>query len=256
MKKEIQFKKYQKRGADYHYRLIDKWNFREFNPFVKARYEKHVQLILKYINLNKIRNKKIKVLDIGCGDGVLLYLLAKQLGKIKIEYYGIDLSKEALDVAKIKIPFAKFYQKGVYSTGFNNDFFDVIISSDVIEHVNFPEKMVKEMYRVSKKGSIIILGTPIRCTEKSTDTMHYHEFFQEELKSLMDKFYQPLTLIESHSLLPFLRYNTPLRIIGRKVSFFKYWINLQTYLGFNPFLREKQNKIELFVYMFFIGRKK
>lgn len=256
MKKEIQFEKFKTRGANYHYRQIDKWNFCEFNSFVQARYEKHVQLILKYIGSKRNNTKEpIRILDVGCGDGVLLYLLSKKLGQEGVKYYGINLSKEALEVAKKKLPFVIFSHMGAYSTGFDSSFFDIVISSDVIEHVNFPKKMIKEMYRVSKRGAIIILGTPIRYTEKPIDLMHYHEFFQEELKSLMSRFYQPLALIESHSLFHFLRYNAPLKILGKSISFFRYYINLQTYLGLNPFLNEKQKKGELFTYMFFIGKK-
>jgi len=255
MKKEIQFEKYKKRGANYHYRQIDKWNFHEFNSFVQARYEKHIQLISKYFNSNNTK-EPLKILDVGCGEGVLLYLLAKKLGQKRIEYYGIDLSKEALEIAKKKLPFATFSQAGAYTTKFDDNFFDIVISSDVIEHVNFPKKMIQEIYRISKEGAIVILGTPIRCTEKPADIMHYHEFFQEELKNLMSKYFLPLALIESHNLFYFLRYNTISKIIGKSIPFFKYWINLQTYIGSNPFLRERQNKGELFTYMFFIGRKK
>ena len=248
MREEIQFEKYIKKGADYHYRQTDKWNFSGFNPYVLARYEKHVNIVLNYVGIvNKNGSNPLRVVDFGCGDGVLLHKLAKRLGSTHFEYYGIDLSKEALEIAKQRLPRASFGQMGVYDSGFENSFFDIVISSDVIEHVNFPNKMVEEMHRVSKDNAIIIIGTPIKYTMKPMDLMHFQEFYPEEFRCLMGTKYSPIDLIESHNLIDYAKY------ISSRPS--RFWFKMKTCLEHNPFMAQRKNSSELFTYMFYIGQK-
>ena len=77
MKNEIEFLKYKKRGA-YHWDQIS-YNLIKRNCFVKARYNYIIKLIKKHFNKIDVTGKKI--IDIGCGDGVLSYLLAKKTKK-------------------------------------------------------------------------------------------------------------------------------------------------------------------------------
>ena len=65
MLQEIQFEKYNKKGADYHYKQINKFNFKNFNISVLARYQKHVNLVVNYLKNNLKNNNEIKILDIG-----------------------------------------------------------------------------------------------------------------------------------------------------------------------------------------------
>ena len=50
----------------------------------------------------------------------------------------------------------QFYKKSALDTGFEDDKFDIIIMSDVIEHIPETEKLLDEMYRVLKKDWIIL----------------------------------------------------------------------------------------------------
>lgn len=71
MGSEIDFIKYQKRGP-YHWLQVSN-NLRKSNAFVKARYIKCVDLLE-----NEISIEGKKVLDLGCGDGVLSYKLLRR----------------------------------------------------------------------------------------------------------------------------------------------------------------------------------
>ena len=249
MNKEIQFGKYEKRSADYHYQQINKGNLRKFNAFTEARYIKHINLLKKYLKiLNFEKNELINVLDIGCGDGVLLYLLETQIKDYKFNIHGIDLSEKALEVAKNKIPDGNFVKTDIYNSTFQDNNFDLVISSDVIEHVNHPDKMLSEIKRVAKKDALIIIGTPIRYTEKPLDTMHVKEFFQQEFINLISEYFNFIELEESHKQILFLKYIKQSKLLKIRIN--RYLFNLMCVLGANPFLNKIKKPTNFPTYMF------
>lgn len=105
------------------------------------------------------KNEKIKILDFGCGDGILIKYMKRN--NPKSLFYGVDVSKKIIQINKKKISFAKFY---VTSDGgrlpFPNNSFDFIVSTDVIEHIYDTEYAFRELSRVLKPNGKILLSTP------------------------------------------------------------------------------------------------
>lgn len=251
MKKEIQFNKYEKRGKDYHYKQINLKNPFTFNAYVYSRFMIHIKLLKKVLqekNINK--SKKINILDMGCGDGVLLFLIQKYLAEYQFNFYGIDLSEIALKTAKAKITKGNFSKSSIYKTDFQNDFFDIILSSDVIEHVNYPDKMLQETKRIAKTNAIIIFGTPIRYTEYPLDKMHVKEFFPDEFKQIFEKYFNHVKLIRSHKLFYLLKYQKTLTLLGKKIGLNRYWYYFLSLFFKSPFLNSLQENNQLYTYMF------
>ncbi len=109
------------------------------------------------ILLAQIRNLKIQsVLDVGCGEGFTLNKLKEnKIGKI---YEGIDYSKEAIDLGKKAYPDLHISQGNIYNLKYKDNSFDLVICSEVLEHLEDPQKALKELSRVSKK--YILLSVP------------------------------------------------------------------------------------------------
>lgn len=257
MEKEIEFNKYKTRGADYHYRQINKKKIFDFNSFVYARYSIHVQMIADHIEKNLNEKDKIKILDVGCGDAVLLYMLKKKIKNKKFKIFGVDLSKIALDVAREKVPDGEFIESDVYSYNLQDNFFDIVISSDVIEHVNHPERMLTEIKRVLKPAGFLVIGTPIRYTEKPLDTNHFQEFYQEEFVSLVSEYFSETKIHESHNTFHTLLYTKPFKIFKWNFLLLRYFYNiLNIVFGINFFSKKRNNKNQLFSYMFVSAIKK
>lgn len=98
------------------------------------------------------------LLDIGCWTGQLF----RALSNSKVEYYGIDVSSQAIQKAKSVNPQGKWYTGSALKLPFKNKTFDVVTLFDVIEHIPIgsEEKCIKEIKKIIKKNGVLILSTP------------------------------------------------------------------------------------------------
>lgn len=97
----------------------------------------------------------LTILEIGCAAGHLTKLLSEHYPKTKVT--GIDVYKKAILEAKKRFPKLSFLVADAHKLPFQENFFDLVISSETIEHVVDPQKMLNEIARVLKPaGSAII----------------------------------------------------------------------------------------------------
>lgn len=99
------------------------------------------------------------LLDVGCGDGSLLF---RYLRKIPREFYGVEGSppRKAAEQRGIKV--FSFDLNGRWP--FENDKFDVVFSSQVIEHLHNARLFVEEIRRVLKPGGTAIVTSENLCS--------------------------------------------------------------------------------------------
>ena len=100
--------------------------------------------------INDSRDGVASVLDLGCGDGLLLSFL-KENG---ITGKGLDISEEGVEKAKSKGLDASVFDFNE-KLPFPDGIFDVVVSLDVLEHLYDPENLIKEAVRVSKQYLVI-----------------------------------------------------------------------------------------------------
>jgi ubiquinone/menaquinone biosynthesis C-methylase UbiE len=99
-----------------------------------------------------------KVLDIGTAHGDIATLLAEK----GFESVALDLNKNFLNYAKKKREFGKisYVCANALNLPFKDASFDVIIMGELVEHVAYPENLLKEAKRCLKKRGVIIITTP------------------------------------------------------------------------------------------------
>lgn len=102
--------------------------------------------------------KQIKILDIGCGTGVGITFPIASLG---YNITGADIDKSSVDYAnKVNIYQNAYFRKGSLGSLPHLTDFDVIICSEVLEHVPNPKEFLLLLKSRLKKDSIIILTVP------------------------------------------------------------------------------------------------
>ncbi len=100
--------------------------------------------------------KPESVLDAGCGEGFSLNKLRENnIGK-KLE--GIENSKTAIAISKKINSKLNIRLGSVYSLPYEDNSFDLVICTEVLEHLDNPEKGLFQVMRVSKK--YIIFSVP------------------------------------------------------------------------------------------------
>ena len=129
----------------------------KFNP-IRISYIK--KSVIKNFKL-KIKNKpleNIKILDIGCGGG----LLSEPMSKLGADVVGIDASKNNIKIAELHAKKSNLKIK-YYCTSpekFKTETkFDVILNMEIIEHVNDVDFYLKSCSRLLKKNGIMFVAT-------------------------------------------------------------------------------------------------
>jgi methionine biosynthesis protein MetW len=120
---------------------------------------------LKIVEVKDLRVREImrkllgknrcKVLDVGCGDGSLLEPFCRSQ-----ECYGVDVSEAQLKKAQKKG--IRTYRVDLESgtLPFADDFFDLVICSETIEHLLDPDNLLQEIHRTVRCGGSFILTFP------------------------------------------------------------------------------------------------
>lgn len=98
--------------------------------------------------------KTNRILDVGCGKGYFLEV-AKKRGW---EVYGTEISNNMVNICLAKN--IKVHQGDLEQSSFPNDYFDIISSFEVIEHINNPQNEIFIFNKILRIGGLVYLTTP------------------------------------------------------------------------------------------------
>jgi len=93
------------------------------------------------------------ILDVGCGEGIVMRYVLDSIPEVKVE--GIEIHLESLKIAKKINPETRVCQGTIYELPFKPDSYDLVLCTEVLEHLQDPEAAFLELYRVSKRFVIV-----------------------------------------------------------------------------------------------------
>ncbi len=122
------------------------------NPIQKALIENFYKNLIQIIKPLKVK----KILDVGCGEGFTLDKFKKE--RIGYELVGIDYSDDALKLGKKAYPGLNLKKGDIYKIKEPDNAYDLVLATEVLEHLEDPSKALEELIRVSNK--YIVLSVP------------------------------------------------------------------------------------------------
>jgi len=114
------------------------------NIFYKKTYN-----LIKDIEFNSIA-------DLGCGEGHLLSYMKDLI--INKKCFALDFDVNEVNDAKNNLPFCDVRQGSLYKLPFDDNSFDLVICTEVLEHLEDPNLAISEICRVSKQ--YVLLSVP------------------------------------------------------------------------------------------------
>ena len=125
--------------------------------------------VVQYLNRVYLRNitglvqeaRPERLLDVGCGEGVVLRHLDQQLRGVTV--IGLDVDGTGLRVAQSQNS-VSLLQGSVYALPFASNTFDLVMCCEVLEHVERPDEALAELARVSRRHVLLsVPNEPIWC---------------------------------------------------------------------------------------------
>jgi SAM-dependent methyltransferase len=128
-----------------------KWEFRN------GLYQKHLELYLDGMYRHLRESGAKRVLDAGCGEGIV-YRAMRERG-YDGQWVGFDFSRAAVEMARRGSPEAAWIHASAYELPFADGSFDLLFSSQVLEHLPDPVKPLRQYARVSRRW--LLLSVPL-----------------------------------------------------------------------------------------------
>lgn len=121
----------------------------------KINYMNRIGKVISIIEKHFEPSQSIKIADFGCAQGNISLMLAEMDYKV----FVVDIRKDFLDYAKLK------YEKGniewicsnIEMCKFEEEYFDVIVMGELVEHCAFPERIIDKVFKFLKKNGLLIL---------------------------------------------------------------------------------------------------
>lgn len=170
--------------------VIKNWQFAKIGgDFSTLAHIQRYEWVLPYV-------KGLRCLDAGCGSGYGTHYLAKNgVGSI----IGIDISAEAINFAKkyYRAENLTYMQGNVCNLKFEDNYFDAIVSFDVLEHLNEQdqERFISEVSRVLKNEGGLHIGCPNATVSMRNNPFHLKELTKAEFENLLRRYFGDVKIL-------------------------------------------------------------
>lgn len=158
----------------------------------EAFYRKEVQ--------NHFKHNDLIGMDLGCRWGIL----TKALDDLA-QWHGIDIDEKAVEKALENGLSARQMDISI-NIDFKDSCFDIVLLTEVLEHLPYPAITVKEIHRIIKPDGVFLGSVPldyninqrlkvIRGKRLEQDPTHLHSFSFFELNTILNHYFRTVTYL-------------------------------------------------------------
>lgn len=120
------------------------------------RYGEQRDVMLEFVLKHLEIKDNTSLLDAGCGLGVFLEAIKNPT----VKKTGVDIDPECIEISRTFLPNADLRVADVCDLPFPDNSFDLMTATCLLEHVDNPTAMIKEMHRVCREGGAAMISTP------------------------------------------------------------------------------------------------
>ena len=131
---------------NWHWQNVDQRKV--LNDWTRRRAQEILRLIAQ------LPLKRPRILDLGCGHGWFTEMLADHG-----EAHGIDLSPEGIAAAQARRPDITYMAGNIYEAPLPKSYFDIVVSQEVIAHVEDQKRYIQRAVEVLRAGGYLIITT-------------------------------------------------------------------------------------------------
>ncbi len=124
--------------------------YRSKNPVVRYLVGRFLRRVAELAAVEGPR----RVLEVGCGEGVVLATLAARLPP-GTRFDGLELDETALEQARVRCAAATLVRGDACELPFGDQSFDLVVCLEVLEHLPEPARALRELRRVARGGCLL-----------------------------------------------------------------------------------------------------
>lgn len=166
----------------------------------KEEYLVYLRHLFAYEFAEKKFPQNCHVLEVGFGEGYGTNILSKSVKVATITGIDVDLNSTKNASSKYKSDKLSYKHFNGEKIPFKDNYFDTVVSFQVIEHIQNDVNYIYEIYRVLKSGGIFILTTPnrtyrLRSGQKPWNKFHIREYNSTTLRETLNSKFKDLQVL-------------------------------------------------------------
>ncbi|MCF8367702.1 MAG: class I SAM-dependent methyltransferase [Bacteroidales bacterium] len=140
-----------------------------------------VEIVYRFILSKNIHPEGLSIIDVGCGPGILLNKISKDFTTKGLT--GLDFSETKIENCRKVFPHIIFDVHSIYDPYQGK--FDFVVCTEVLEHLEYPEKAIRQLLNLLEPEANLLLTVP----NGRTDTFagHIHFWGPESWKLFLQK---------------------------------------------------------------------
>jgi SAM-dependent methyltransferase len=131
------------------HRSDNEGKYRSKNPVVRYLVGRFLSRVSELAATERPR----RVLEVGCGEGIVLATLAARLPGTRFD--GLELDERALEQARVRCPGARLVRGDACEVPFGDQSFDLVVCLEVLEHLAEPARALRELRRIARGGCLL-----------------------------------------------------------------------------------------------------